>query len=446
LSASTVSSRPRRLEGPSPSATATIASWRLSYVAFAFPMVVAAFGSLPRRVDLGPVSGMGALTVVEVGLAAAALIACRGFSKRLLLRLSPYLAFLVWMSLTVVWARPGIEGAQNALVYILFGELAVLAGALSSREPERVERLIDLGTWWISVVALGLVALDLAAHGLPGDAEDSWWVGPRPVAILGLVTMSRFLAKWYYGDRWSRLWIVLWICAVVVSISRMATAVALGLVSLILLAQIRFRRRRVAITLPAAMTAMLVVLALVFLWKPFYDRMFSGDVAMKVGGESINVSGRMQMWKAIIHSALQAPVIGQGLGSAEQVVALAFADTRGRMAQPHDDYLRVWHDLGAIGLTLYLLAVLGWTVALGRQWYFAERGRLRVASVEFAGLLVIVALSLVEVTDNPIVYQSVMGMAGLIIGAGLGIRALPQARGATSISAPHPALTALSGD
>jgi hypothetical protein len=34
----------------------------------------------------------------------------------------------------------------------------------------------------------------------------------------------------------------------------------------------------------------------------------------------------------------------------------------------------------------------------------------------------LLALSVVEITDNPVVYQAVMGTAGLLVGAGLGAR------------------------
>ena len=332
-------------------------SFPLVYLMLGFPMFIAAFGSLPRKVDVGPISGMGALSIVEVVVAAAGLLICGGYPKRLLVRTSPYLAFLAWVVITTIWARPQLGGFQNALVYVLFGQMVLFGGALAARDPERVERLIDRGMLWITSVALGIVALELLLHGLPGDSEEGWWIGPRPVAILGLVTLSRYLARWYYGDRWARLWIALWIGAVVASISRAATATSLGLVSLIVLGQIRFRRRRVAITLPAAITTIIVVAALALTWKPFYQRMFSGDVT-SVGGTAINVSGRMKMWTEVIRSASEAPLVGKGLGSAQVVVGDAFANTPGQMTQPHDDYLRIWHDLGAIGLALYLTAIL----------------------------------------------------------------------------------------
>jgi O-antigen ligase len=184
----------------------------------------------------------------------------------------------------------------------------------------------------------------------------------------------------------------------------------------------RFRRRRAAITLPTALAAVVLVVTLALTWTPFTERMFAGDTKLKVGDTSINVSGRLTMWTAVIESGLERPLIGNGLGSAQEVVTTTFANTASRMTQPHNDYLRIWHDLGAIGFALYLAAAASWMWILGRAWYDSERTGKGTARLEFAGLLTLLALSLVEVTDNPIIYQAVMGPAGLMVGAGLGIR------------------------
>jgi O-antigen ligase len=384
-------------------------------------MFVAAFGSLPRRIDFGLLSGMGALTIVEVGMAGVGLLACHRYPKSLLLRTLPCLCFIAWIGLSVIWAPPRMGGMQNALVYILFGAMVLFGGTLTARNDWQIERLIDRGMLWISSVGLSLVAVELVLHGLPRDLEEGWWIGPRPLAILGLVVLSRYLARWYYGDKRARIWIVLWIAAIVMSISRAATATSLALVCVMVLAQMRFRRRRVAITLPVALGAVILVITLALTWTPFYERMFTGD-AVKVGQTSINVSGRVAMWTAVIESAREEPLIGKGLGSAQEVVGETFAHTRGQMLQPHDDYLRIWHDLGAIGLALFLAAGVVWMWLLGRRWYQAERTSRRGASLELTAFLTLLALSVVAFTDNPIVYQSVMGPAGLLVGAGLGAR------------------------
>jgi O-antigen ligase len=394
----------------------------LLYLMLVFPMFVAAFGSLPRLVNVGTVSGMGILTVVEVAVAGAGLMACRQYPKWLLLRASPYLCFMAWVALSTLWAPPEVEGIQNGLVYCLFGVMVLFSGTLAARNAPQVGLLIDRGVHWISSVALGIIALELVIRGMPKDSEEGWLIGPRPMAILGLVVLSRYLARWYHGDRSSRHWMLLWVGAMVMSVSRTATATALVLVCAVVLAQTRFRRRWAALTLPVAVCAVALVVSLAFYWAPFRERMFAGDTKLQVGGMSINVSGRAAMWTVLVESAREKPIIGKGLGSAQAVVSDAFRNTMSQMAQPHADYLRLWHDLGAIGLALYLAAAGTWMWMLGYDWFRVERTRRRAADLEFTGFLALLALSVVEITDNPVVYQAVMGTAGLLVGAGLGAR------------------------
>ena len=392
----------------------------LIYLLLAFPMFLAAFGSLPRKIVVGNMTAMGALTIVEVGAGAAGLLACGRYPKWLLLRTAPYLLLLLWAALSIIWAPPSKDGFQNAIVYSLFGVMALFSGTLTARDPGRVDRLIDRGIGWISPVALTFVAAELATKGVPADLEESWWIGPRPVAILGVVVLSRYLARWYYGDKRARIWIVLWLAAIVMTISRAATATALLLIGTLVLAQMRFQRRRAALTLPLALGAVALVVTLALVWSPFYQRMFTGDPAIQVGGTPINVAGRARMWDLVVSSGREHPWIGQGLGTSQSVVSTGLADTRGQMSQPHNDYLRIWHDLGFVGLAFHLGAIGLWIWLLGRDWYAAERRLRQPALLELTGLLIMIGLSVVEITDNAIIYQAVMGTAGTLVGAGLG--------------------------
>ena len=386
-------------------------------------MFLAAFGSLPRKINAGPMSAMGALTILEVGVGAAGLLACGRYPKWLLLRTLPYLLLLTWAGLSTVWAPPSRDGFQNAIVYTLFGVMALFSGTLTARDPARVDRLIDRGTGWISLVALMFIGAELTTKGVPADLEESWWIGPRPVAILGVVVLSRYLARWYYGDKSARLWIVLWLAAIVATISRAATATSLILLGSLVLAQMRFQRRRAALTLPVAIGTVALVVALALVWSPFYQRMFAGDAAMKVAGTTINLAGRARMWDLVVSSGREHPWVGRGLGTSQSVVSTGLADTRSQMSQPHNDYLRIWHDLGFVGLGFHLWAIGLWIWILGRDWYVAERRWRQPAVLELTGLLIVIGLAVVQITDNAIIYQAVMGTAGTLVGAGLGARA-----------------------
>ena len=106
------------------------------------PLFLAAFVALPRRLDLGPISGLGALTIAEVLLLATGLLVCAYYPRRLLLRALPYGCFVVWASISLFWASPSIPGIQNGLIYLLFGLALLLSGTLTMRNASLMEDLL----------------------------------------------------------------------------------------------------------------------------------------------------------------------------------------------------------------------------------------------------------------------------------------------------------------
>src|SRR4029079_11058504 len=91
-------------------------------------LIVAAFVDIPALTGIGPLSGMGALTIGQAAMTAAVLMALRAYPPRLELPLAPYGGFLVWATLTSVWMPPSFGGAQNWIVYVSFAPGALLDG------------------------------------------------------------------------------------------------------------------------------------------------------------------------------------------------------------------------------------------------------------------------------------------------------------------------------
>lgn len=390
------------------------------------PLFMSAFVGLPRRISLGAMSGLGALTIAELLVVVGGVLICSRYPKRLLLFALPYGGFLFWAAITSFWVLPTYQGTQNAIVYLLFGFSFVLAGSLAARNAVRMEHVLGRAVRWIDWVALSLVLRDVLANGLPNDPEEGWLIGPRPLAVLGLLMLSWHLSRWYYGFKGSRTLIALWLLAILVSMSRTGIAVALFLVGIIVLLQIRFRPSRAATSLPTLIVVASMFLGLVAYTSAFNDRFFAGYDTQKISiaGVGINTSGRINLWSATIESALESPLVGKGLGSSQQVIEARFP----KLSHPHNDYLRVWHDLGVIGV-LFLLASLGcWLWILLLAWLDAEKRRTRVAHLELTALLVLLGLALVIVPDNALVYSFIMGPAGIFVGSGLGITARPASR------------------
>jgi len=382
----------------------------------AIPLVVSAFVDLPAVVYSGRISGGGVLTIVQVVLVGVGLLACTHYPSGLLLRASPYVGFLMWAGLSVMWAPPGMHGIQNLLVYLLFGLSLLFAGTLAARRPAQVQQLIDRGIRFIDWVTLSLI---FSSALLAGFDDSRWFVYQRSVALVGLFPLSWHLSRWYFGQGKAILLVGLWMAAIILSLSRTAAAIAILCVAIVLLLQLRFQPRRVTVSLPFFLLAVVVTAGLVRYVTPFHDRVFSGDTSIEVGGMQVNASGRLVFWPFVVASAQESPWVGKGLGSSQRVLSAQF-DT---ISQPHNDYLRVWHDLGLVGLLLVMVALITWVSVLFRAWYTAERQREAPTQMELAALLGLTSLMVAMTTDNIMIYYTSMGPLGIVVGAALGVAA-----------------------
>jgi O-antigen ligase len=380
----------------------------------AMPLVIAAFVDLTRDVNFGRVTGMGALTIVQSALLFAALIACASYPKRLLLYAGPFLGFLIWTFVSTVWFSTNVSGFQNAAVFALFGLALLLAGTVTARDPSRMESTIDRAVRWVDAIGLLTIFANLLLRGTP--AEANWSVGPRSVALVGLIALSWHLAEAYHDQRGPWIRSAIWLLAIVLTLSRTASAIALLYVTIVLVLQVRFNPRSFAASLPRSFMLLAIIIGLVFQSVAFQDRFFTGDTSIAIGEIRINASGRLNMWPVVLDSLRESPIIGKGLGSSQQIVEATVADA----GHPHNDYLRVAHDLGVVGFGLLALAFVSWLCVTFRGWSRLARRRADWGRMELAAFLGLLGLMLEMMTDNGIVYPFYMGPLGILIGAGLG--------------------------
>lgn len=387
----------------------------VAHAAAMVPLAVAAFVDLPRELPAGPLSTMGVLTIVQVVIVGAGLLACARYPPYLLLKVLPFAGFLAWAAMRTMWEVPGIATIQNGLVYLLFGLAITLAGTLAAHNPALTASLINEGVRRMDYIALGLVAVSVLRDGLP-TTNDAWLIGPRAVALLGLIPFSWHLARWQYGYPGAGTRSVLWVGAILSSLSRTASAIALLYVAAVFTRQMLFSTRRMLPKLPLVAAAA-VVLGAVLYSIPLEERFLTGDTSIRIGGVAVNASGRLDIWAAVIESGRHRPFVGQGLGSSNMAVAY-MGPTVGH---PHNDYLRVWHDLGYVGATLLVTTFVVWIRTLRGSWRRARRRPDELVPLQLAAYLTLLALVASALTDNTLVYPFVMGPSGVIIGAGLGV-------------------------
>ena len=395
------------------------------------PLVIAAFIDLPRLIQLGPLTMQGALAVGQVILGLAGLLLAFRYPRPVLTIFIPYALFLGWMLGRTSFASFGQAAFQNGTTYVLFGVEFLLAATLAAANPRATSRIIRSGFVVIDVVGLGLVAASLLLAGVPTslEGEGAWLVGPRSLGLVGIVAVGWHAAGWFHGRPAAGARMILWAAAVLLSMSRMALLVAVFIIGVTFALQVLRAPRGVLSRMPA-LVAGSALLVLLVLWQSstFYSRYFEGYTTVAIGGVDISTSGRTEFWPTVIASAMQHPIIGGGLGSSQAAVAEYDSETVGH---PHNDYLRVWHDGGVIGLGLLLVAFAYWLRTMSAQWSHAVTAGSADPDIDLAGVLTLIGLMLSCITDNTVVYAFMMGPIGLLIGAACGIRASTKYRAVT---------------
>jgi exopolysaccharide production protein ExoQ len=189
------------------------------------------------------------------------------------------------------------------------------------------------------------------------------------------------------------------IAAAVVALllTRSATTVVCAVaVALVLLLVTRLRatpvERRGRVYGAAAVLAVLAAGLLLLARQPL----------LALAGRSGDLTGRTDIWSAVLDLGVQHPVVGWGWVSYWIPISEPFIDLAERNGvvylQAHDAYLDVWFQLGWVGLVLFLLVVVG--VVL-RAWSWATDRRVlgvgREAAWSALDLLPVLLLALLLV-------------------------------------------------
>jgi hypothetical protein len=388
-------------------AAAGVAVWadRPVVVLFAGSVILlAGLVDAPRRVAVGPVSGLALLT----GALALATVPfwLRARASRVVP--APLGALVAWIVVASAFHPPSSAGSQSLLVLAVFVAALAMASAAGGDVVAALERVVPAA----AMVAFALEAATLAANGL----GSSGLVGPRPFALFALVVLAWYLPRLRVARARPAAWLFvgLSVVAIVATLSRGAFLAAVVLIGLhgLLAPRANLVKRLLAIALAVTVAAAAVISV-----RPLHDRFTEGDVQQVHGDVSVNVEGRFEIWSAVWSSFLTSPVVGHGAGSSDDLTSARFESAD----HPHNDYLRLLHDYGVPGLALWLLTFAG----LLRETLHARRRAApfgaAAEAVPSAAVLALAALAIVMATDNPLVYVFVLAPVGVLVGAASGL-------------------------
>jgi O-Antigen ligase len=308
------------------------------------------------------------------------------------------LVLAVWMSLCgLAEGIVGIGGVQGLLVIIIFWLCLRVSEIDTLRDSGKMYEATRLGARDGFAIIAFATCVFLATGFSP--------LGGRVLALT-LLPYTIWLATSVV--RRERRVASVGVLLILLTLSRTAFVVALVAASIVVVW--RKRSGRVRRLLLMTVAGMMFVTA-VTRWSPLQKRFFTGDTSLRIGGVAINASGRLNVWQQLIRDSWRSPIFGYGPGSSRP----ASRAINPALDHPHNEYIRLLYEGGIPGVVIWLAFVLllGWTL---RQ-ILRSGGSNRMRAV--GGVALITAISLSMVTDNTLVYVTVLGPAGILIGCTL---------------------------
>jgi O-antigen ligase len=380
-------------------------------------LIVCGMTDVIRKVSIGSLTLQGVWTIF-VGLFTVALILTRQQVPRITMAAFGFALFLGlgFISWYINAATAGLafqDQAQSLMVYAAFvGSIFLSAGEAYSK-PISPPSYLTKGCLWATQIAMILYGMSLVIGGL-GSSEI---MSARPFAIFAIVMMAWLLANWrnqaLSGAGFYAFGLV---TMVALSFSRTATVICLILYPLSQISP-KSGKSWIRMGLWVALISLFAYLSFTYI-TPIRDRFTASGDNAKVGNIQINTSGRTTMWEGATKSADESPLFGKGPGSVKIPVTLA---NRASNGHPHNDYLRLRHDFGWMGLGLWVGSSILILVQCTRYWIWAIAHDPVSQHVYHAPIMAMFAVGLMMVTDNVIIYPFAMVPLGILIGNALGL-------------------------
>jgi exopolysaccharide production protein ExoQ len=314
---------------------------------------------------------------------------------------------------------------------VLLGSTVLLYYIMVQYTLDQVlELLLVLGT--ATTIASVVFALALPQYGLDqmGGHSNAWkgifsaknYLGNIALFFLTVAVSYRPRTNFFRSVRLSQILL----CLTTIAFSHAATAyllTVLYIVYFVILRNLRrFRKKDYFLVCTVVAGALFAVMAVIVLWPDFLFELLGKDVTL---------TGRTEIWGAVIDSILKRPLVGYGYGafwlglkgeSYHVILAVSWV-----LAQAQSGFLDVTLELGVGGLAIAIL-VFGFAFRDGMACLFRSRDHTQLWAVEW--YLAIVVLTLIYNLDESFLFepQHLGSMMFLLACVGLKIEWLRLAR------------------
>lgn len=372
-------------------------------------------GSLPLiRYDFLPLSFSGILTFILLASTIVAILLRLKYkstfaSIKTFRNFYPVMFLLLFGSIISPYFVEGLRLSFLFITPILVGILAKREMIRSPGNRYKIEKaLIIIPLLPITIILINLFAgtLETTTRGFRTIFGLSY--SPRTLALFLLPILALFVAKWRY-DKNIRSRITSFVgtitltAIIITSLSRAASVIAL-----VIILPSRFIRKWYK---PSTLFTFLFGLVVLFYWVsiPSVQMRFfpNGIGSIKLNIESfrlIDTQGRRNLWAVTWQNAIDKPFFGHGTGSAGQLIYSTYPP----LEHPHNDYLRVFHDTGIVGLFLFGVAWILQIFHHWKGWIYYDRRRNQQALYHFAALIATIAICISFLTDNTMTYVFVL--------------------------------------
>lgn len=388
----------------------------------AVPLVA---GISTLELEIGGLNYTGFLwaLMLPVAIGLLALNRMSGVPVREIFPVTPWLLWCGFLCASLFWTEElTLRNVQDALQLCMPVVVGMLA-ASSIRSQEELRSLLK--SFVVTLVLLAMFTVVFISN-----VFDREWMSTNvrgaamAAALVGCVSLAGF-------PKQKLLPLVGWgLCLLITTLtsSRMAT---LALLTVPLFHPF-LRGRLLAKAIALGVFAGLAVI--IFNTQTFQQHFFysgQGSFSDLLAGDYADL-GRFDAWSAVWEKAWQRPWFGTGVGSSYIFVPKVWTN----MYHVHNDYLRVFFELGLVGLALYL-AIIVWQLFNLRRQIAESDGIVRTTfSAAWLGLL---AMLISCLTDNTMIYTTLYtNPLFALLGAAYGA-AWFERQQATSASAIEPA-------